>query len=150
MDKKIFIIEDDANILYSLEANFSAEGLEVETSEAEEELDELIDNIRDFRPDYLVVDVILPKLDGFEIIKRLKEDSELADLLVFVFSDISDEDSRSRSLEIGADYFFPKEEFDTYEFTEKVKKIMANQERLAEDTDNGWEGDGDGDGPVID
>lgn len=141
MEKKIFIIEDDTNILYSLEANFSAEGLDTETSEGEEEMDEVMENIRDFNPDYLILDVILPKLDGFEIIKKVKEDSELSDLPIFVFSDISDEDSRSRSLEIGADYFFPKDEFDTYEFTEKVKKIMANQERLDEDTDKGWESD---------
>jgi len=143
MDKKIFIVEDDVNILYSLEANFSAEGLDVETSEGEEEMDELMENIHDFGPDYVILDVILPKLDGFEIIKKIKEDSELSDLPIFVFSDISDEDSRSRSLEIGADYFFPKDEFDTYEFTEKVKKIMANQERLDEDTDKEWEDDGE-------
>lgn len=142
MDKKIFIIEDDSNILYSLEANFSAEGLEVVTSEGDEELEEIIDNINDFAPDYLILDVILPKLDGFEIIKRLKEESETADLPIFVFSDISDEDSRSRSLEMGADYFFPKEDFDAYEFAEKVKKIMANQERMGEDTDDGWDDDG--------
>ena len=143
MDKKIFVVEDDANILYSLEANFSAEGLDVQTSEGEEEIDELMDNIRDFHPDYLIIDVILPKLDGFEIIKKIKEDDELSELLIFIFSDISDEDSRGRSLEMGADYFFPKEEFDTYEFTEKVKKIMANQERLGEDTDKDWSGDED-------
>lgn len=139
MVKKIFIIEDDANILYSLEANFSAEGLEVETHEGEEEVEEIMDDIRDFQPDYLILDVILPKLDGFDVIKRIKEDGELADLPIFIFSDISDEDSRSRSLEIGADYFFPKEEFDTYEFAEKVKKIMANNERLGEDTDESWD-----------
>ena len=148
MEKKIFIIEDDTNILYGLEANFSAEGLEVQTSEGEEEIEELMENIRDFEPDYLVLDVILPRLDGFDIIKKVKEDDELSDLPIFIFSDISDEDSRSRSLEMGADYFFPKDEFDTYEFTEKVKKIMANQERLDEDTDKGW--DDEGDGSVID
>jgi len=142
MSKKLFIIEDDANILYSLEANFSAEGLTVETHEGEEELEEIIDDIIDFRPDYLILDVILPNLDGFEIIKRIKNDAELVELPIFVFSDISDEDSRARSLEIGADYFFPKEEFDTYEFAEKVKKIMANSERLGEDTDDNWN-DGD-------
>ncbi len=143
MEKKIFIVEDDANILYGLEANFSAEGLDVETSEGEEETEELLDNIRDFGPDYIILDVILPKLDGFEIVKKIKEDSELSDVQIFIFSDISDEDSRSRSLEMGADYFFPKDEFDTYEFTEKVKKIMANQERLGEDTDADWGNDED-------
>ena len=143
MEKKIFIIEDDSNILYGLEANFSAEGLDVETSEGEEEADELLENIRDFGPDYIILDVILPRLDGFDIVKKIKEDDELPDVQIFIFSDISDEDSRSRSLEMGADYFFPKDEFDTYEFTEKVKKIMANNERLGEDTDKDWGNDED-------
>lgn len=143
MEKKIFIVEDDANILYGLEANFSAEGLDVETSEGEEEADELMENIRDFGPDYIILDVILPKLDGFDLVKKIKEDDELPDTQIFIFSDISDEDSRSRSLEMGADYFFPKDEFDTYEFTEKVKKIMANNERLGEDTDKDWGSDED-------
>ncbi len=141
MSKKVFIIEDDSNILYSLEANFSADGLDVSTSEGDEEMDEMIENINDFEPDYLILDVILPKLDGFEIIKRIKDDTQMADLPIFVFSDISDEDSRSRSLEMGADYFFPKEDFDAYEFAEKVKKIMANQERMGEDTEEGWSDD---------
>lgn len=127
--EKIFIIEDDANILYGLEAQFTAADLEVEVSEANEEIDELISNIRDFDPDYIILDLILPKVDGFEVIKRIKGDEELAEKEIFIFTDLSDEDSRSRSLELGADYFFFKEEFDTFEFAEKVKKIITNKEK---------------------
>lgn len=129
MSKKIFIVEDDANILYGLEAQFAAFGLDVEVSEADEDIEELFGKIRDFNPDYIVTDLILPKIDGFEVIKRIKEDEELREKEIFIFTDLSDEDSRSRSLELGADYVFFKEEFDTFEFSEKVKKIIANQKR---------------------
>lgn len=132
-DKKIFIIEDDANILYGLEAQFTPAGLEVEVSEADEELEELLDKIRDFDPDYIVTDLILPKVDGFEVVKKIKEDEELREKEIFIFTDLSDEDSRSRSLELGADYVFFKEDFDTFEFAEKVKKIIRNQERGEKD-----------------
>jgi DNA-binding response OmpR family regulator len=127
--KKIFIIEDDANILYGLEAQFSNSGLEVEVSEAEEEAEELMDNLREFQPDFIVLDLILPKVDGFDIVKRLKSDDELSEKQIFIFTDLSDEDSRQRSLEIGADYVFFKDDFDTFQFAEKVLKIIDNQEK---------------------
>ncbi len=133
--KKIFIIEDDANILYGLEAQFSNSGLEVEVSEAEEEAEELMDNLREFQPDFIVLDLILPKIDGFDIVKRLKSDEELGDKQIFIFTDLSDEDSRQRSLEIGADYVFFKDDFDTFQFAEKVLKIIDNQEK-SEDGDD--------------
>lgn len=134
--KKIFIIEDDANILYGLEAQFSNSGLEVEVSEAEEEAEELMDNLREFQPDFIVLDLILPKIDGFEIVKRLKSDEDLGEKQIFIFTDLSDEDSRQRSLEIGADYVFFKDDFDTFQFAEKVLKIIDNQEKSEEGDDD--------------
>ncbi len=138
-NKKIFIIEDDANILYGLEAQFTAADLEVEVSEADEEIEELMAKIRDFDPQYIILDLILPKVDGFEVIKRIKSDEELAEKEIFIFTDLSDEDSRSRSLELGADYFFFKEEFDTFEFAEKVKKIVANKDKENDEDDRDYE-----------
>jgi len=138
-NKKIFVIEDDANILYGLEAQFTAADLEVEVSEADEEIEELMAKIRDFDPQYIILDLILPKVDGFEVIKRIKSDEELAEKEIFIFTDLSDEDSRSRSLELGADYFFFKEEFDTFEFAEKVKKIVANKDKEVNEDDRDYE-----------
>jgi len=133
-EKKIFIIEDDANLLYGLESQFEADDFEVETATGDEEMEELMQNMKEFAPDYIVLDLILPKVDGFEIIKKIKSDDELNEKQVFIFTDLSDEDSRQRSLELGADYVFFKEEFDTFEFAEKVKKIVANQDK-SEDRD---------------
>lgn len=126
-NKKIFIVEDDADLLYGLETQFLADDFLVETSDGDEEPEEIIERLKEFDPAYLIVDLILPKIDGFEIIQKIKADDELRDLQIFIFTDLSDEDSRQRSLEMGADYVFFKEEFDTYSFADKVKKIIANQ-----------------------
>lgn len=139
MNKKLFIIEDDANILYGLEAQFTAADIEVEVSEADEELEELMAKIKDFDPDYIILDLILPKVDGFEVVKKIKSDEELSEKEIFIFTDLSDEDSRSRSLELGADYFFFKEDFDTFEFAEKVKKIVTNKDKEAAEDDRDYE-----------
>lgn len=133
-NKKIFIIEDDADLLYGLESQFVADDFEVESSFGNEDIEELLDRLRDFAADYVILDLILPKLDGFEIIKRIKADEELSEKQIFIFTDLSDEDSRQRSLELGADYFFFKEDFDSFSFAEKVKKIIASQSKT-EDLD---------------
>jgi DNA-binding response OmpR family regulator len=130
MEKKIFIIEDDANILYGLEAEFTSSDFTVEISEGEEEVEELIDLISDFDPSYIILDLILPKIDGFEVIKKIKEHPELCEKQIFIFTDLSNEDGRQRSLEMGADYVFFKEEFGIFEFSEKVKKIINNQTKV--------------------
>lgn len=131
MSKKIFIVEDDVNILYGLESQFSGY-FELRLSEGDEGLEELLEELRKFSPDYVILDLILPKIDGFDIIKRIKEDVELSDAEIFIFTDLSDKDSRQRSLEMGADYLFFKEEFDTFQFAEKVKKIISNNENKVE------------------
>ncbi|HPY08936.1 MAG: response regulator [Patescibacteria group bacterium] len=136
MAKKIFIIEDDASILYDLEAQFANTGYEIEVSEADEDDEELLRLMREFEPDYIVLDLILPKLEGFDLLKKIKLDPELRDKEVFIFTDLSNEDSRQRSLEMGADYVFFKEEFDTYQFAEKVIKIIKNQEKITGDEDH--------------
>ncbi len=132
-NQKIFIIEDDANLLYNLESHFGLDQFIVESSQGDEEFEELIDRIKGFAPDFVILDLILPKIDGFEIIKRMKDESELMDVPIFIFTDLSDEDSKARSLQMGAEYYFIKEEFDTYQFAEKVKKIIENQEKLGDD-----------------
>lgn len=135
MTKRIFIIEDDTNILYALEAQFAAEDFVVETSNGEEEPEELFNRLRKFSPDFIVLDVILPTSDGFDVLKKIKEDDELNEARIFVFTDISDEDNKQRSLQMGADYFFFKEDFDTYEFVEKVKNIVSNSNKESREDD---------------
>lgn len=137
MTKKIFIVEDDANILYGMESHFSSEGFDVETSIGDEDAEEIVNKIKEFETDYLILDLILPKVDGFEIVKKIKEDDELVDLPIFIFTDLSDEDSKSRSLKLGVEYYFIKDEFDTFEFAEKVVKIIGNKESGRNGEDDG-------------
>lgn len=125
--KKVLIIEDDVNILYALEAQFLEAGFEVEVDEAEEEALTIINHLRKVNPDYIVLDLILPQAEGFDLLRIIKGDERLRDKAVFVFTDVSEADSRSRSLALGADYFFFKEQFDAVEFCERALKVINNR-----------------------
>jgi DNA-binding response OmpR family regulator len=133
MKKSIFIIEDDINIAKGLQVNLNASGFEAEVNRGgETEIEDLVMEIKKVDADIVILDLILPKLDGFEIIKAIRADDEISDIYVFVFTDVSDEDSRARGLAIGANQYFLKNDFSVAEFAEKVKKIMDNREAMEE------------------
>jgi DNA-binding response OmpR family regulator len=128
MNKKIFIIEDDVNILYGLQAKFRVEGFDVQLSSGEEELRHIVDKISLFEADYLILDLILPNVDGFDIIRRVRE--EIGNSLpIFVFSDVSENDIQSRAHDFGANYYFIKDEINIDEFVERVTRIIRNKEK---------------------
>lgn len=130
MDKNIFIIEDDSNLSSGLASQFSVAGFNVETSQNEEEVEDLLGSIKKFNADIIVLDLILPKLDGFDIIKAIRGDNELSNLYIFIFTDVSDEDSKARGLKLGANQYFIREDFSVTEFVGKVKRIIENKEAI--------------------
>lgn len=130
MAKKILIIEDDANVMHSLGAQFRVEGFEVSFSDGTDFIGSLIGKISVDKPDYIVLDLVLPNIDGFELLNRIKSDEDIFTIPVFVFSDMSDADVRARCHNLGADYYFLKEELDIDQFVTKVKKIIQNRTRL--------------------
>ena len=131
MSEKIYIIEDDANLLYGLQSRFISEGYEVEITTGEETLEELLAYIKKSKFDYVILDLILPDLDGFELLEAIRTEDELRDLSIFIFTDLSDEDSKHRSMELGADYYFIKTDFDINEFSEKVIRILNNKQKTS-------------------
>ncbi len=134
MNKNVFIIEDDLNIAGGLQSQFNAISFQAETNKGdEEEIEDIINGIKKADAGIVVLDLILPKFDGFEIIKAIREDDILTDMYIFVFTDISDEDSKARGLKLGANQYFIREDFSIDEFVEKVRRIIENKEAM----DNG-------------
>ncbi|MDD5071219.1 MAG: response regulator [Patescibacteria group bacterium] len=133
MAKKIFIIEDDVNILSSLQAKFSLEGFQVEANSGNMEIGGLFAEIKKIKPDFIILDLILPAIDGFDIIKAIKADEETSCLPIFIFTNLSDQYSQNLSLKLGAKYYFIKSDFNIDEFVDKVKKIIANVEKIKQE-----------------
>lgn len=130
MEKKIFIVEDDANNLFALQAKLSLEGFSVKTDTGSGSIEELILTIKIFKPDYIILDLILPNLDGFDILKSVKAEKDLSGTSVFIFTNLSDNDSKSKGEKLGADYYFIKNKFLVDEFITKFKKIIINKEKV--------------------
>lgn len=127
--KKIFIIEDEASLLYSLQAKFRIEGFEVMTDTGSEQA-EVINKILRFKPGYLILDLILPKVDGFVLLKEIKNQEGISTIPIFIFTNLSDQESRAKGLKLGADYYLVKADFSIDQFVSKIKAIIRNQEKF--------------------
>lgn len=124
-NKKILIIEDDANLLYGMQAKLSIEGFETIADEGFGK-NEIILKIKTLKPDYVILDIVLPKTNGFEILAEIKSDPETKKIPVFIFTHLSDSESKLKSIELGADFYLIKSELNIDELVEKFKNIIKN------------------------
>ena len=119
--KKILIIEDDS-FLQGLEATkLERESYEVITASTGEEA---MKKINEPNIDIILLDIILPNFDGFDILKKVKETEELKQIPVIVFSNLSEEKSVSRSKELGAVDFMVKSNFTLDELIKRIGTIL--------------------------
>lgn len=128
-EKRVFIIEDDANILYGLQARLGLEGFKIEVNNGSGEIFDLVNKIKTFNPKYVILDLLMPEVDGFEIAKAIKSDSETEKIIIFAFTNLSDSDSKNKALDVGVDYYFLKKELTVDELVDKIIKILANRKK---------------------
>ncbi|KKR19962.1 MAG: Two component transcriptional regulator, winged helix family [Parcubacteria group bacterium GW2011_GWE2_39_37] len=125
---KVFVIENDINIAHPLEANLSLNGFNSFIF-ADGEADEIIQKIISYDPQYIIADLVLPKTNGLELIERIKLNTELTELPVFIFTRVENPLIKSKCLQIGADYYFSSAEISLTDFIEKFKKIIINRKK---------------------
>lgn len=118
---KILVVEDDDSIRLGLEDTLRAKGYEVEaTSRGDIGLERAVEMM----PDLIVLDIMLPDMDGFEVCRRLKSSKEgLAEVPVIILSARGAELDRVRGLELGADDYVTKP-FSLMELLARVTAVL--------------------------
>jgi len=126
--QRVVIIEDERDIVELVRYNFRKESFEVESfSRGRDGLEYLRRNSADL----VLLDILLPDEDGFEICKRMRSDDRLKTLPVIFLTAKSEEMDRVLGLEIGADDYVVKP-FSPRELVARVKAVLRRQERGAE------------------
>jgi len=123
---KLLIIEDEPKYSYILEKFFQAEGFEVALSFNGLEGLELF---KSFNPDVIVLDIMLPKLDGYEVAKRIRTSSNVP---IIMMSALSDEKDILKGYELQIDDYVTKP-FRTPVLIAKVKNVLSRRETLLSD-----------------
>lgn len=121
MTKKVLIVDDEPNIVISVEFLMRREGFEVLVARDGEEG---LARIQAARPDLVVLDVMMPKLDGFEVCKAVRADPTLGGVRILMLTAKGRAAEISKGLALGADAYIPKP-FATRELVAKVKELLG-------------------------
>lgn len=123
MTKKVLLVEDEKNIILGVRTCLDAVGYLVDVVEDGEAALEYIG--RD-KPDLVLLDLLLPKVDGFEVLGALKSDAATCAIPVVVLTAKAGEEDRQRALELGADSYMTKP-FRPQELWDVLKKFMPEE-----------------------
>jgi len=126
----ILIVDDELISRYTVEALLAAEGYNLVFAKNGKEA---LEKAREFIPDLMLLDVMMPDMDGFEVCQHLRNDKRLAELPIVIVTALDDRDSRLRGLEVGADDFMSKP-FDRAELRARIRTItrLNRYRRLVE------------------
>ncbi|MBV9864905.1 MAG: response regulator [Abitibacteriaceae bacterium] len=123
MSKKILAVDDEKHIVRLVQINLEREGYEVVTASNGREA---LEKVAAEKPDLLVMDVMMPEMDGFEALKKLKEDAATADIPVIMLTAKAQDADVFRGWQSGADLYLTKP-FNPQELITFVKRIFQGQ-----------------------
>ena len=118
---KVLIIEDDQRINKVYVAKFSVEGIKVATAiEGEEGLRKIYSEL----PDLIILDLMLPKKSGFDILKEIKADPKVKDIPVLILSNLAQEKEIEDGMALGAEGYIVKSNVSIQQVIEKIKETL--------------------------
>ena len=120
MSKKVLIVDDEKDLVDMLKLRIEAMGYEVYSAfDGQEGLAKA----REIKPDLIVLDIMMPKMNGYEVCRFLKFDDEFKDIPIIMLTARGQEADKQLGEEVGADEYITKP-FDSNELVEKIKSIL--------------------------
>jgi DNA-binding response OmpR family regulator len=119
--KKILIVEDDEHLSKVYEVRLAKEGY---TTVFATNGDEGIEMASTEKPDLIVLDMMVPKKDGFVLLEEIKKKPEAAKIPVLVLSNLGQQTDKDRALALGANEYLVKVDYSMQEVIDKVKSYL--------------------------
>lgn len=119
---KILLAEDDIQLVDMYGRKFELDGFETTIAEDGQKAIELLDS--GYKPDVAILDVMMPMVNGLQVLAHIKEKPELADLIVIMLTNLSDEKTAEKIYELGATEYLVKAELTPLEVSAKVKELI--------------------------
>jgi len=118
--KKILVVDDEVDLVKTIQFALEAEGYQVLVSHNGEDA---LNQSRKEKPDLILLDLMLPKLDGYKVCRLLKFDEQYKHIPILMLTAKTQQKDRLLGMETGADEYITKP-FDTEELMEKVKAYL--------------------------
>ncbi|MBL7151281.1 MAG: response regulator [Candidatus Omnitrophica bacterium] len=118
--KRILLVDDEAQLVEMVKMRLEASGYEVLSAFDGQEA---LDKARKEKPDLIILDLMLPKIDGYKVCRMLKFDEKYKNIPIILFSARAQETDVKLGKEVGADAYITKP-FDPPSLLEKIKELL--------------------------
>lgn len=119
--KKILFIEDEATLQEAFGNFLTQAGYKV-ISALDGEIGSRL--AKDEKPDLILLDLVLPKMNGFEVLKKLKEEDDTKNIPVIILTNMENIDDINKAINLGAKTYLVKTQYELAEVMDKIKKII--------------------------
>lgn len=124
----ILVIEDDQFLSGMYKTKFELEGFTVKIAT---DGFQGLQMVKDTQPDIVLLDIMMPKMDGFEVLKNMRSSDDMINIPVILLTNLGQKDDVKKGLELGADGYLIKAHFMPSEVVEKVKSVLAARKAKA-------------------
>jgi len=119
--KKVLMVEDDEMLVEIYQRKLLSEAYELIIARDGKEA---LEKTQKLKPNLVLLDLVMPEMDGFEALQKIKGDPETKDIKVVVASNLSQEDEKKKARDLGADDFIIKSNYDLTELTKKIESYL--------------------------
>jgi len=121
---KILIVEDDEFLVDMYSTKFSREGFTVQSAGSGQKALDLLEK-DDFKPDICLVDIVMPDVNGFELVEKIRSKPDGKDLTIIMLSVLGQKEDITRSRQLGADGYITKTDITPSQLVSRVKNMTG-------------------------
>lgn len=122
--KKILVVEDDAFLIKAYQVKLAKSNFKVEIAKDGEEA---MEKLKEFSPDLILLDLVMPKMDGFAVLEALRADEKLSQIPVMVASNLGQKEDIEKAKRLGAKGFVIKSDMSLDEILKKVSALVGSE-----------------------
>ncbi len=126
--KKVLIVDDDEFLLDMYVMKFKESGFLVEVAQNGEEA---LKKAREVQPDAILLDIVMPKMDGFDVLSAIKKEKLAPRAAVFLLSNLGQKEDTDRGLGLGAVDYIIKAHFTPSEVVSRVRSVLGREAKSA-------------------
>ncbi len=123
MAKRILVVDDEVQLVEMVKIRLEANGYEVL---AAYDGQEALDKTREEKPDLIVLDLMLPKLDGYKVCRMIKFDEKYKNIPIILFSARAQESDKEMGVQVGANAYITKP-FEPQALLSKIKELLGEE-----------------------
>ena len=120
--KSILLVEDDPFLIDIYSTKLKESGFSVEVASDGESA---LRKVKEKEPDLVILDIVLPQLDGWEILRQIKSDPKLKNIKIIILSNLGQKEEVERGVELGAVKYLIKAHYTPSEVVAEIKQLLS-------------------------